>query len=156
MNILCLLLSVDSLLYNSQMCKLFLFPPPHECLVPRNHHVTQNVPPRWFGNGNSLSLSNVDVELKIEPHGSPFLCSPRKNPPNRFTYLSKIDGQVDFVVLHTAGQGRRLPPLLRSVDGILWRMVSGWIRGIAHVADLQRRSRRSHYKEYLRIAIHFP
>lgn len=55
------------------------------------------------------------------------------------TYLSKVDGQVDFIVFHASGQRGRLPPLLRSVDGVLRWVVSGRVRGIAHVADLQRR-----------------
>lgn len=38
------------------------------------------------------------------------------------TYLSKIDRQVDFVVLHSSGKWWWLPPGFHPVDCIFWRM----------------------------------
>lgn len=56
--------------------------------------------------------------------------------PRGSTYLAEIDGQIDFVVLHAAGQRRTLPPAGRAVDGVLWRMVAIGHRRFAVVADL--------------------
>ncbi len=49
-----------------------------------------------------------------------------------FVHLSEVDGDVDLVVLIAARQRRRLPPSLRAVDRVPYRMR---LPSVARVAD---------------------
>lgn len=51
-------------------------------------------------------------------------------------FLSEVDGQIDLIVLHAARQRRTLPPVFRSIDGILGRVTLVRGAGIAKVTDL--------------------
>lgn len=57
---------------------------------------------------------------------------------NAQTYLSKVDRQVDLVVLHAAGQWRTLPPVFRAVGGILGRVALVRVARFADVTNLKR------------------
>lgn len=41
------------------------------------------------------------------------------------THLTEVDRQINFVEFHSTRQRRRLPPLLRAVDGVFHRMRVG-------------------------------
>lgn len=51
-------------------------------------------------------------------------------------FLTEVDREVDFVVLHTTGQRGTLPPVLRTVDGVLRRVILVRIGRITHIANL--------------------
>ena len=53
-----------------------------------------------------------------------------------FTYLIKVDRKVNFVVLHATRQRGTLPPVLRTIDGILRRVAFVGIVRIANIANL--------------------
>lgn len=54
----------------------------------------------------------------------------------KMTYLTKVDGEVDFVVLHTSGQGWTLPPRFGAVHCVLCGVPLLWVRGVAEVTNL--------------------
>lgn len=62
-------------------------------------------------------------------------------------YLFEVDGQIDFIEFHAPGQRRTLPPGLGAIDRVLWRMIPLRHRGIAVIADLQKRRKHMLEKE---------
>lgn len=53
------------------------------------------------------------------------------------TYLSEIDGEIDFIVFHATGEWRTLPPCLGAINGILSSMILFGYTGITIVANLK-------------------
>lgn len=51
-------------------------------------------------------------------------------------FLIEVDREVDFIVLHATGQWGTLPPVLRTVDGVLRRVILVRIGRITHIANL--------------------
>lgn len=52
------------------------------------------------------------------------------------TNLAQVDGEIDLVVLHAAGERRALPPGLHAVHGVLRRVLLHVIVRVAEVAHL--------------------
>lgn len=75
----------------------------------------QNESILWNEQNSSLYLFFFGTKILLFKHILP-------NFINKNTYLSKVDGQINFIVFHSSGQRRTLPPIRFAIDGILWRM----------------------------------
>ena len=93
-----------------------------------------------------MILEGVSVKTKVQLHFL-HICDRARTPPpppphthtEQFTrqcYLSKMQGEVDLVVLHTSGQWRTLPPSFGSIRGVLGSVVLLTVAGVAVVAQL--------------------